>query len=224
MFDLETLKDKLDSETLAALGNHIAEIDGKLKTVRKKADTADAATAKAAQIETRILEKFGIESLDDLDALPDPKAAKGEADAIKQYENKLKRAERERDEAFKAKDTLVAQITQAKREAAIAQAIAAGGFHDTRSAKLHLAAATEQQDDEFMFKTHDGRFIPLSDGAKLIATEMPHLVNKIPQGTGSNFRDAGGKNIKTMTQAALNALKPAERAQAFADGYTVTES
>lgn len=224
MFDLESLKDKLDGETLSALGSHFAEVEGKLKTVRKKADTADSATAKAAQLEARILEKFGIESLDDLDNLPDPKAAKGEIDALKQFEGKLKRAERDRDEALKAKDTLIAQMTQARKQAAIAQAVSAGGFHDAEAAELFLSRNIEQLDDEFVYKTKDGRHIPLSDGAKLIATERPHLVNKIPQGTGSGFRDAGGKSAKTMTQAALNALKPAERAQAFADGYTVTET
>lgn len=224
MFDLETLKEKLDSETLTALGNHFAEVEGKLKTVRKKADTADSATAKAAQLEARILEKFGIESLDDLDNLPDPKAAKGNDDAIKQFENKLKRFERERDEALKAKDTLIAQMTQARKQAAIAQAIQSGGFHDTESAELLLSRSIEQLDDEFVFRTKDGRHIPLSDGAKLIATERPHLVNKIPQGTGSGFRDAGGKNSKTMTQAAFDALKPTERYKAMAEGITLTEA
>lgn len=223
MFDLEALKEKLDSETLAALASHLAEVDGKLKTVRKKADTADAQAAKAAQLEARILEKFGLESLDDLETLPDPKAAKSEIDALKQFENKLKRAERERDEAVKSKDTLVAQMTQAKRQAAIAQAITAGGFHDTEAAELLLSHATEQQDDEFVFKTKDGRHIPLSDGAKLIATEKPHLVNKIPQGTGSGFRDAGGKNAKTMPQAAFDALKPIERSKVMAEGITLTD-
>jgi len=224
MFDLESLKDKLDGETLAALGNHLSEVEGKLKTVRKKADTADSATAKAAQLEARILEKFGIESLDDLDNLPDPKAAKGESDALKQVEAKLKRAEREREEATKARDAMIEQMTQARRQAAITKAIQAGGFHDTEAAELLLSRSIEQLDDEFVFKTKDGRHIPLSDGAKLIATERPHLVNKIPQGTGSGFMDGGGKGAKTMSQAAFDALRPAERAKAMADGYTLTET
>jgi len=223
MFDLETLKEKLDSETLAALGNSFSDYEGKLKTIRKKADTADAATAKAAALEARILEKFGIETLDDLDNLPDPKAGKVDADALKQFENRLKRFERERDDAVKAREAMVAQMTQAKKQTAISQAIAAGGFHDTEAAELLLARAIEQQDDEFLFKTKDGRFIPLSDGAKLIATEKPHLV-KAPQGTGSGFRDSGGKTSKTMPQAAFDALRPTERAAKMAEGYTLTEA
>lgn len=222
-FDLETLKEKLDGETLAALGIHFSELEGKLKTVRKKADTADAATAKAAQLEARILEKLGIESLDDLDTLPDLKAAKTEADALKQFEARLKRTERERDDANKARETLVTQMTQARKAAAIAQAVSAGGFFDTEAAELLLSRSIEQQDDEFVFKTKDGRTIPLSDGAKLIATEKPHLV-KAPQGTGSGFRDAGGKSAKTLPQAAFDALKPAERAAKMAEGFTVTET
>lgn len=222
-FNLETLKDKLDGETLAALGNTFSDYEGKLKTIRKKADTADAATAKAAALEARILEKLGIDSLDDLDNLPDPKAGKVEADALKQYESKLKRAERERDEAVKASEAIKAQMTQARKQAAISQALSAGGFHDQEAAELLLSSRIEQQDDDFLFKTRDGRFIPLSDGAKLIATEKPHLV-KAPQGTGSGFRDAGGKSSKTMPQAAFEALTPVERAKAMAAGYTLTES
>jgi len=63
----------------------------------------------------------------------------------------------------------------------------------------------------------------LSDGAKLIATEKPHLV-KPPQGTGSGFRDSGGKASKTIPQAAFDALKPSERAVKIAEGFTLTES
>lgn len=223
MFDLETLKDKLDSETLAALGSSFNEYEGKLKTIRKKADTADAATAKAAQLEARILEKLGIDSLEDLDTLPDPKAGKVEADALKQFENRLKRAERDRDEAVKASDALKAQMTLARKQAAISQALNSGGFHDQEAAELLLSSRIEQQDDDFVFKTKDGRFIPLSDGAKLIATEKPHLV-KAPQGTGSGFRDAGGKTAKTMPQAAFEALSPIERSKAMKDGFTLTDS
>ncbi len=223
MFDLETLKEKLDGETLAALGNSFSEYEGKLKTIRKKADTADAATAKAAALEARILEKLGIDSLDDLDNLPDPKAGKVEADALKQFETRLKRAERDRDDAVKASEALKSQMTQARKQAAIAQALSAGGFHDQEAAELLLSSRIEQQDDDFVFKTKDGRFIPLSDGAKLIATEKPHLV-KAQQGTGSGFRDAGGKTSKSMPQAAFDALKPAERAAKMAEGFTVTET
>jgi len=223
MFDLETLKDKLDGETLAALGNSFSELEGKLKTIRKKADTADAAMAKASGLETRILEKFGIDSLDDLDNIPDPKIGKVEADALKQFESRLKRAERDRDEAMKASAELKASVIQSRKQAAIAQALSAVGFSDLESAEMHLARATEMVDDEFMYKTKDGKHIHLSEGAKLIAVERPHFV-KAPQGTGSGFRDAGGKSSKTMPQAAFEALSPVERSKAMAAGFTLTES
>ena len=228
MFDLETLKEKLDGETLAALSSHIDDLTGSRDAAKR--ESIDGRKALKEKVETlqgaqtRIFEKLGIESLDDLDTLPDPKVAPAQADALKQFEAKLKRFERERDEAFKAKDALLSQMTQAKRQAAIAQAVGAGGFHDAETAEMLLSARVEQQDDEFLFKTRDGRFIPLADGAKLIATEKSYLV-KAPQGTGSGFRDAGGSAAaKKMTQAALDALKPAERAKAFADGYTISDT
>jgi len=228
MFELDTIKDKLDSETLAALKSHLDDLAGSRDAAKRESiDGRKALKAKVDELQTahsKILDKLGIETLDDLDNLPDPKAVKTEADtSLKQFEARLKRFERERDDAVKAREAMVAQMTQAKKQTAISQAIAAGGFHDTEAAELLLARAIEQQDDEFLFKTKDGRFIPLSDGAKLIATEKPHLV-KAPQGTGSGFRDSGGKTSKTMPQAAFDALRPTERAAKMAEGYTLTEA
>lgn len=229
MFDLETLKEKLDGETLAALGNHINDLTGSRDAAKRESIEGRKALKEKAEslqsAQNRIFEKLGIESLDDLDTLPDPKSVKGDADAIKQFEAKLKRFERERDDAVKGRDAMVSQMTQAKKQSAIAQAISAGGFFDTKSARFHLESATEQQDDEFMFKTNDGRLIPLSDGAKLIAAEMPHLVNKIPSGTGSGHRDTGGASAaKTMPKTVFDALRPSERAEAMSKGFAITET
>lgn len=215
MFDLDKLKDKLDSATLTELRSHIEDLTGSRdaaksesingrKTLKAELESLKAANAKA-------FEKLGIDSADDLDALPD---AKGQADALKQFEAKLKRAERERDEALKAREALTTQITEAKRSQAIAQAVAAGGFHDTEAAELLLSRGIEAQDDGFVFKTKDGRFIPLQDGAKLIAAERPHLV-KAPTATGSGNRELPGQQAKRVIhRAELEAMSPFERANA----------
>jgi hypothetical protein len=228
MFDLESLKDKLDGETLSALKSHVDDLAGSRDAAKRESiDGRKALKAKVDELQSansKILEKLGIDSVDDLENLPDPKAVKTEADtSLKQFEARLKRAEREREEAVKASEALKSQMTQARKQAAIAQAISAGGFHDSEAAELLLSSRIEQQDEEFLFKTRDGRFIPLSDGAKLIATEKPHLV-KAPQGTGSGFRDAGSAAAKTMPKAIFDALKPAERAQKMSEGFTLTES
>lgn len=220
MFDLDTLKDKLDSETLAKLKADREDLVGQRDTARaesiggRKKLKEDLAAAQA--LAAKALEKLGVDSAEELDTLPD---AKGQGEALKQFEAKLKRAERERDEAIKARDTVAGEMSAAKRSAAISQAVAAGGFHDAEAAELLLSRAIEEQDGTYLFKTKDGKTIPLTDGAKLIATERPHLV-KAPQGTGSGFRDSGGG--KSMSQQAFDALRPAERAKAMADGVTVT--
>lgn len=192
MFDLDTLKDKLDGETLTKLRAHVDDITGQRDAARaesidgRKKLKADLAAAQAAQ--AKAFEKLGIDSADELEALP---AAKGQGEALKQLEVKLKRVERERDDAVSARDQISADMTAARRSAVVSQAVAAGGFHDTEAAELLLSRAIEQQDDgQFVFKTKDGKFIPPVDGAKLIATERPHLV-KAPQGTGSGYRDGG---------------------------------
>ncbi len=221
-FKLDDLKDKLDAATLAALTSHIDDLAGQRDSARtesidgrkKLKAERDAAVSRVAAIE----DWAGIDAGTDLAALPAPK---GQTEAAKQFEVKFKRAERERDDALKARDELTTQMTQARRTTAIAQAVASGGFHDTEAAELLISRSVEQQDDAFMFKTREGKFIALADGAKLIATEKPHLV-KAPQGTGSGWRDAGGSAGKTIGEAQFEALRPAERAKAMADGYTVS--
>lgn len=223
-FDLDTLKDKLTPEQFAGLKAHVDDLAGQRDAARaesidgrkKLKAERDAAVARVAALE----DWAGIDAGADLAELPAPK---GQAEASKQFEAKLKRAERERDDAFKARDELTTQMTQARRQTAIAQAVAAGGFHDAEAAELLIARSVEQQDDAFMFKTREGKLIPLADGAKLVATEKPHLV-KAPQGTGSGWRDAGGGAGKTITEAQFEAMRPVERAKAMADGYTVSTS
>lgn len=223
-FDIATLEDKLDKTVLDALKAHLDDLAGQRDAARaesidgrkKLKAERDTAVARAAALE----DWAGIDAGADLAELPAPKGA---AEASKQFEAKLKRAERERDDAIKTRDELGARMTSARRTAAIAQAVAAGGFHDVEAAELLIGRSVEQQDEDFVFKTREGKLIPLADGAKLVATEKPHLV-KAPQGTGSGWRDAGGGAGKTVTEAQFEAMRPVERAKAMADGYTVTPS
>ncbi len=219
MFDFEVLKDKVDGETLSALTGYVGELEGKLKSLRKKADSETEKAVLLTNAQREFLDRMNVSSFEEIDAKFDPAAS---SDVAKQFEAKLKRAEREREEAIKARDGLSAEVLNARRSREISKALQSGGFHDVESAELLLSRSVELQGDEFVFKTSKGDVIGLAEGAKLIALDKPHLL-KAPQGTGSGFRDAGGLSVKAMPQAAFDALRPAERAKAMADGFRIVD-
>ena len=109
--DIDALKDKLGDETFAKLKAHVDDLTGQRDAARnesinkRKALQTENETLKA--FKSKALEKLGVDSDEDLDALPD---AKGQADAAKQFEAKLKKAERERDEAKAAAEAVAGQL------------------------------------------------------------------------------------------------------------------
>ena len=100
--DIASLKEALGDEKFAALQGYVNDLIGQRDTARNESITGrkklkdDLAAAQA--LAAKALEKLGVESADDLDTLPD---AKGQGEALKQFETKLKRAERERGLSFK---------------------------------------------------------------------------------------------------------------------------
>jgi hypothetical protein len=189
--DIETLKGKtLDDKLHADLVAHVTGL-------KSAAETADDKARKAAKesIDGRktlkaerdaAFEKLGVSSLDELEALPD---AKGQADAVKQFEAKLKKAERELADKSKALDELGTKFSSERRERAIAQAAAKHPFIDADDARMLIGARVRQEGDEFMFEGEGGKLVPIDDGAAWLAKTKTHLVK--PAG-GS----AGGSGFK----------------------------
>ena len=91
----KTLDDEMLSSVLADIAAIVDPLEARALKAEDKArkaaqESIEGRKGKDAVI-AKALEKLGIESQDDLDSLPD---AKGQAEAIKQYEAKLRRAER----------------------------------------------------------------------------------------------------------------------------------
>ena len=103
--DLETLKDALGDEKFAALKTYVDDLTGQRDAARNESITGrKGLKEKLTKLEAdqaALLEKLGLDSLDDLASLPD---AKGSAEAAKQYEAKLKRMERELAETKEARE------------------------------------------------------------------------------------------------------------------------
>lgn len=228
---LDDFKGKtLDGETLAKLSDAIAAHTEALTT---RAETAEAKARKASQesidgrkgkdaILVKALEKLGIDSADDLDALPD---AKGQAEAIKQFEAKLTRAQRELADKAKALDELSGRYSTERRERAIAEQVGKHPFIDSDDVRALVSARLKQEGDDLLFTAADGKLVPLADGVAWIAKTKPHLVRPAGDGAGgSGFKGTKADGSKVMDRAAFDALKPAERAKAVSDGFSITEA
>jgi len=189
--DIEALKDKLGDETFAKLKAHVDDLTGQRDAARnesinkRKALQTENETLKA--FKSKALEKLGVDSDEDLDALPD---AKGQADAAKQFEAKLKKAERERDEAKAAAEAVTGQLRGSRQKAVIADALGKHEFVARDVVEAFVAPRLVWEGEEIMFKADDGKLVAVADGVAGLAKSRPELLK--PTGTGGAGARAGG--------------------------------
>lgn len=189
--DIEQLKDKLGDETFAKLKAHVDDLTGQRDAARNESINK----RKALQTENeglkafraKALEKLGVDGDEDLDALPD---AKGQADAAKQFEAKLKKAERERDEAKAAKEAADGKLRGSQQKAVIAEALGRHEFVARDVVEAFVAPRLVWEGDEIMFKADDGKLVAVSDGVAGLAKSRPELLK--PTGTGGAGARTGG--------------------------------
>lgn len=197
--DLDKFKGKtLDSETLAEV---LAVVNAHADPLEARALKAEDKARKAAQesidgrkgkdsIIAKALERLGIDSPDDLDSLPD---AKGQAEATKQIDAKLKRVERELADKAKAFDELIGKYNSERRERAIAEQVAKHPFIDAEDVRALVSGRLKEEGDELLFSGPDGKTVPLADGVAWMAKTKTHLVRPAGGGaSGSGFRPAHG--------------------------------
>lgn len=198
--NLENLKEKLGDETFAELKTHIDDLTGQRdaarqesigqrKGLKSKLEAAESAVS-------TMMEKLGIESIDQLETLPD---AKGAAEAAKQYETKLKRMERQLAEATQARDDAMGKLRSSTQRAVIAEAIGAHDFIDREIVEAYVGTRTVWENDELLFKTDDGRLVPVKDGVAGFAKAKPNVLKS----TG-----AGGAGVRQANAGGNGSAKP----------------
>ncbi len=230
--NLDKFKGKtLDGETLAALTEAIS---AHVSTFEERAVAAEDKARKAAkesiegrkgkdEVIRKALEKLGIESAEELDNLPD---AKGQADAMRQAETRLKRLERDLADKTKAFDELQGKYTGERRERAIAEAVAKHPFIDPDDARALIGGRVVQEGDDLLFNGPDGKAVPLADGVAWFAKTKTHLVRaQGNDGGGSGFKgsrqDGGG--ARQITRAEFDAMSPGDRSAALKGGAQLTD-
>jgi hypothetical protein len=219
--NLDDLKEALGDEKFSALKTYVDDLTGQRDQARNESITGrKGMKEKLAKLEAdqaALLEKLGLDSLDDLDGLPD---AKGAAEAAKQYEAKLKRLERENQTLKQTADEVSGKYRTSLQRAAIADALGGHEFIARDVVETFVSNRLSWEGDDLLFKTDDGKLIPVKDGVAGIAKTRPELLK--PTGTGgagvrsTNAGSTGG--AKTMTRAEFDAMPPAQRVEAAKTG------
>lgn len=219
--DIETLKESLGDEKFSALQTFVNDLIGQRDTARNESITGrKGMKEKLANLESaqaRMLEKLGLDSLDDLESLPD---AKGAAEAAKQYDVKLKRLERQLAEAAQQRDEATGKFRSSLQRAAIAEALGGHEFIAKDIVETYVGNRLAWEGDDLLFKADDGKLVPIKDGVAGIAKTRPELLK--PTGTGGagvrQSNASGNGAAKTMTRAEFESLPPVQRVEAAKAG------
>lgn len=202
--DISKFKDKLgdDYPTLESYINDLTgqrdaarkeSVDGR-KTLKAKVEAAEAAAAK-------LMEKLGVESLEELDALP---PAKGQAEALKQLETRLKAKDAALAEKDAALSTLNGQYRNTRLAAELEKALADYDFIDRDLVAVHVRQSLDWHDDQLVFKTEKGD-VALAEGVKHLVAAKPHIVKSAGvRGSGYNPNARGGEVHNPWTKAQFN--------------------
>jgi hypothetical protein len=219
--DIETLKDKLGDETYAKLQTYVTDLVGQRDAARSESITGrkgmktELETLRASQ--AKLMEKLGVESLDDIETLPD---AKGAADAAKQFGAQIKRLERENAALKTERDDATGKFRNSTQRAAVAEAMGGHKFVARDIVETYIGQRLTWEGDELLFKADDGKLLPVRDGVAGIAKTRPELLEASGTGgAGARQSNAGSSgSAKTMTRAEFEALSPAQRMDAATAG------
>lgn len=231
--DLETLREKLDDEQFTALESFVNDLTGQRDSARKESiQHRQSLKAKAADLEKEneslkkaqsdLLERLGVESLEQIEEL-DPK---GQAEAARQYEAKLKRLERDMQERQAAYDTLHNKHRSTLQTAAMQAAMQGHEWIDADLVSSYVQTRLVWDDDAVKFQADDGLTMDLKEGIQVLAKDKPHLVKAAGAG-GSGYRGAPKSGVdagpKVMTRNEFEALNPAARMTHIKSGGKVTD-
>jgi hypothetical protein len=167
-----------------------------------------------------MLERLGVDSLDALQEL-DPK---GQAEAARQFEAKVKRLEKELSERHGALEQLSAKYRGSLQSAALTKAMGQHEWIDRDLIEAYVGARLTWDDDQVFYKADDGALLSLGDGLQTLAKERPQLLKSAGAG-GSGYRGqpVSGTAKPVMTRAQFEALPAADRQSFFKTGGQLTE-
>lgn len=223
--NIDDLKDQL-GDKYEPLKTYIDDLTGQRDAARNESiEKRKALKARVAELEgaqSSLMERLGVESLDDLDGLADPK---GQAEAVKQFEVRIKRMERELAEKADALKQSDERYRSSRLDVMLNKAMSEHQFVDSDLVSDYLKGRIEWESDDPMLKV-DGKLLPLTEGAAHLAQTKPHLLKStgaggsgyIPQGNGQAKNPWASETLNLTEQARIAREDPqkAERLMAAA--------
>lgn len=221
--DLETLKPRLDDATFAELQQYVTDLIGARDAARNESITGrkgkDARIKELTERVQALTEYLGVEPDADLETLPD---AKGAIEASKQFEARVKRLERQLTEANQKAEEASGKYRSSLQRAAIADSLSGHDFLARDLVETYVSQRLVWEDDDLLFRTDEGKLVPVQDGVAGIAKTRPELLKPTGAGGAGIRQSNAGSVAKVMPEAQFNSLPPKEQARVMSEGYTLT--
>lgn len=212
--DIATLKDRLGDD-YDALETYIATLTGQRDAARKEAierrKGLQAEVEALRTLKATLFEKLGLTDDAELETLPD---AKGQAEAVKQFESRVKRLEKDLADKVKALDETQGRYRETRLSAELQKALAGQSWIDQELVESYLRAKLDWQDDQVVYR-HGETPVPLDEGVKLLVKDKPNLLKQAPAGGSgwnpANQAGAGKPSIDELSRQLFNQVagKPA---------------
>lgn len=189
--DITKLKGKLEDGTFEELSGFITSLTeqrdaARVESVEKRKGLQKKVEDLTRKLETAV-EKLGLGSADEIDEMPD---IKGQAEAAKQFEARVKKLERDLETATKERDALFAKNREATKEAILSQALGAHEFVDRDVVASFISARLEWDGDELNYKGEGSKILSVTDGVAELVKAKPNLL-KVPGEKGANVPNNG---------------------------------
>lgn len=210
--DLAKYKEQLGEAGFNELTDYVQTLQNQKEEARKESISGrQALKSEVEQLRTLkadLFERLGIENVEELATLPD---AKGQAEAQKQYEARIKRLEKELKASQDGYAGLEGKHKATLLDAQLTKAISAHEFVDTELVTDYIKSRVKFDDGEIHFIEGD-KTLSLTEGVQLLAQTKPHLIKA--QGTsGSGFNpNATSGKTKSFNEMSLDERQDVYRA------------
>ena len=195
--NIEELKETLGDEKFTQLKTFVDDLTGQRDAARNESIAGrKGLKEKVTKLESdqaTLLEKLGIDSLEDLDNLPD---AKGMAEAAKQYDAKLKRLERENATLKADNEATQVKFKTSTQRAAIADALSGHEFVARDLVETYISQRLTWEGEDMLFKSDDGKLLSLKDGVAGLVKTRPELLKPTGTGGAGTRQGTGGAPTK----------------------------
>ena len=202
--NLESLKSKLSESEYAELTSYVTTLVGQKDEARKESiegrKSLKAEVEKLRGVKEKLFDKLGIDEDADLETVEVP-TKQASIEATKQYEQKLKRMEKDLLTAKETYSALEGKHRSTLLDATLSKALSGHDFVDSELVTEYVKGRIKFEGEDFVFSDGD-KSLSLVEGVKLLATTKPHLLkSQGTSGSGFNPNATAGKvkDFKSMT-------------------------